>query len=109
MSNKNGNNVLALLLGAAIGVGAGILFAPNKGSKTREKIKGNLNDWKIDLNNKLADYEEDIREKFSGSKEDLKQSVDNLLSNSSYKAEETILFLEEKLAELKKQNAKLQK
>ncbi len=45
MSNKNGNNVLALLLGAAIGVGAGILFAPNKGSKTREKIKGNFNDW----------------------------------------------------------------
>ncbi len=107
MANNNGNNAIALLLGAAIGVGVGILFAPDKGSKTREKIKGNFDDWKIDLNNKLADYEEDIRSKFS--KEDLKETVDKLLSNSSYKAEEAISFLEEKLAELKKQNAKLQK
>ena len=109
MSNKNGNNALALLVGAAIGVGVGILFAPDKGSKTRAKIKDNLDDWKIDVNNKLADYEEDIRAKLSGSKENLKESVENLLSNSSYKAEEAISFLEEKLAELKKQNAKLQK
>jgi len=109
MANNNGNNAIALLLGAAIGVGVGILFAPDKGSKTREKIKGNLDDWKIDVNNKLADYEEDIRAKLSGSKEDLKETVENLLSNSSYKAEEAISFLEEKLAELKQQNAKLQK
>ena len=77
MSSKNGNNAFALLVGAAIGVGVGILFAPDKGSKTREKLKGNLDDWKIDVNNKLADYEEDIREKISGSKGDLKESVEN--------------------------------
>ena len=109
MANNNGNNALALLLGAAIGVGIGILFAPDKGSKTRAKIKGNLDDWKIDVNNKLADYEEGIRAKLSGSKEEFSETVENLLSNSSYKAEEAISFLEEKLAELKKQNAKLQK
>lgn len=109
MANNNGNNAIALLLGAAIGVGIGILFAPDKGSRTREKIKGNLDDWKIDLNNKLADYEEGIRSKLSGSKEEFSETIENLLSNSSYKAEEAISFLEEKLAELKKQNAKLQK
>ena len=106
---KNDKTILALLAGAAIGVGLGILFAPDKGSKTRAKIKGNFDDWKIDVNNKLADYEEDIRAKLSGSKEEFSETVENLLSNSSYKAEDAISFLEEKLAELKQQNAKLQK
>ncbi len=98
MSGRNSESILALLAGAAIGVGLGILFAPDKGSKTREKIKIGFDDLK-----------DEAKEKFSGSKEELKEAVDNLLSKSSYKAEEAITFLEEKLAELKKQNAKLQK
>lgn len=98
MSGRNSESILALLAGAAIGVGIGILFAPDKGSKTREKIKTGFDDLK-----------DEAKEKFSGSKEELKEAVDNLLSKSSYKAEEAITFLEEKLAELKKQNAKLQK
>ncbi|NMH25820.1 YtxH domain-containing protein [Flavobacterium solisilvae] len=98
MSGRNSESILALLAGAAIGVGLGILFAPDKGSKTRVKIKTGFDDLK-----------DEAKEKFSGSKEELKEAVDNLLSKSSYKAEEAITFLEEKLAELKKQNAKLQK
>ena len=98
MSTKNGNSILALLAGAAIGVGLGILFAPDKGSKTREKIKEGLDDLK-----------DETKEKFSKTKGELKDTVEDLLSHSSYKAEEAITFLEEKLAELKKHNAKLQK
>jgi len=108
MSGKS-DSVLALLAGAAIGVGIGILFAPDKGSKTREKIKGNLDDLKDELKSKFNSVEEEAKQKFSQSKDELKETVDNLLSKSSYKAEEAISYLEEKLAELKKQNAKLQK
>ncbi len=109
MSSKTGNSVIALLAGAAIGIGLGILFAPDKGSKTREKMKEGFDDLKNQANSKWNSLEEETKEKFSKTKDDLIETVEDLLSNSSYKAEEAITFLEEKLAELKKQNAKLQK
>ena len=109
MSSKTGNSILALLAGAAIGVGLGILFAPDKGSKTRNKMKDGFDDLKDQAKSKWDALEEETKEKFSKSKEDLIETVEDLLSNSSYKAEEAITFLEEKLAELKKQNAKFQK
>jgi gas vesicle protein len=109
MSSKTSNSVIALLAGAAIGVGLGILFAPDKGSKTREKMKEGFDDLKNQANSKWNSLEEETKEKFSKTKDDLIETVEDLLSNSSYKAEEAITFLEEKLAELKKQNAKLQK
>uniref|UniRef100_UPI00404A35A4 YtxH domain-containing protein n=1 Tax=Flavobacterium sp. TaxID=239 RepID=UPI00404A35A4 len=108
MSNRS-DNALALLIGAAIGAGLGILFAPDKGEATREKIKVGFDDLKEQTKNKISTLEEDAKDKISHTKEDLKEAVENILSKSSYKAEETITFLEEKLAELKKQNAKLQR
>jgi len=109
MSSKNGNSILAILAGAAIGVGLGILFAPDKGSKTREKLKEGFDDLNGEAKTKWDALEEETKEKFSKTKDELKETVEDLLSSSSYKAEEAITFLEEKLAELKKQNAKLQK
>lgn len=109
MSGRSSDSILALLAGAAIGVGIGILFAPDKGSKTREKIKNSLDDLKDEVKTKFNSAEEEAKVKFSQTKDELKETVENLLSKSSYKAEEAITFLEEKLAELKKQNAKLQK
>ncbi|MFM2213734.1 MAG: hypothetical protein RL427_997 [Bacteroidota bacterium] len=108
MSNKD-NNLIALLAGAAIGVGLGILFAPDKGSKTREKIKDNLDDLKEEVKTKFNSLEGEAKEKLAKSKDELKETVEELISKSSYKTEEAISFLEEKLAELKKQNAKYQK
>jgi gas vesicle protein len=109
MSSKPENNIVALLAGAAIGIGLGILFAPDKGSKTREKMKEGFDDLKDQANSKWNSLEKETKEKFSKTKDDLIETVEDLLSNSSYKAEEAITYLEEKLAELKKQNAKLQK
>jgi gas vesicle protein len=109
MATKNDNSIVALLAGAAIGVGIGILFAPDKGSNTREKLKVGFDDLKDQAKSKLDFLDDETKEKFSNAKDNLKDRVESFFSDSSYKAEETITFLEEKLAELKKQNSKLQK
>lgn len=109
MSNNTGNSLLALLAGAVIGAGIGILFAPDKGSKTRQKIKDGYDDVKDNLKHKLEDASDRLRSKFSGAKYDLEETYEDLVSNMSHKTEDVISFLETKLADLKEQNAKLQK
>jgi len=109
MMSNNTNSVLALLLGAAIGAGIGILFAPDKGSKTREKIKDGYDDAKDNLKHKFEDITHQLRNKFSKSNHNLDETYEELVSSMSYKTEDIISFLETKLADLKAQNAKLQK
>ena len=109
MSN-NTNSVLALLLGAAVGAGIGILFAPDKGSKTREKIKDGYDDAKDNLKHKFEDVTHQLRDKFAKSNHhSLEDTYEELVSSLSHKTEDVISFLENKLADLKAQNAKLQK
>ncbi|MFV8346245.1 YtxH domain-containing protein [Flavobacterium sp. ZB4P13] len=98
MSNNAGNTLVAVLTGVAIGAGIGILFAPDKGSKTRGKIKDGFDTASLEL-----------KDKFTSAKYDLEETYEELVSNMSHKTEDVISFLEEKLAELKRQNAKLQK
>lgn len=109
MSNNTGNTLLALLTGAAIGAGVGILFAPDKGSKTRGKIKDGYKDAQKDLVKKYETLSEEVKSRLSSAKIDLEGSYEDLLDNMSHKTEDVILFLEDKLAELKAKNAKLQK
>ena len=109
MSNKTGNTVFALLIGAAIGAVVGILLAPDKGSNTRKKIKDGLDHDTNDLKNKFGDLSDNVREKLSDAKFDMEETYEDLVSNMSHKTEDVISFLETKLADLKKANAKLQK
>ena len=40
--SKAGNTILALITGAAIGAGLGLLYAPESGDKTRKKISSEI-------------------------------------------------------------------
>lgn len=109
MSNDNGNMFLALLTGAAIGVGLGILYAPDKGTETRHKIKQKA----IDAKNEVADTISRVTEELSRTAEtkkiDFETALEKTISNLSYKADDIIVALENKLEELRKKNAQLQK
>ncbi|NOS92801.1 MAG: YtxH domain-containing protein [Cyclobacteriaceae bacterium] len=55
MSKKGSNALMAFLAGAAVGAVLGILYAPDKGSNTREKLSYRLDKYKKMLEDYLAD------------------------------------------------------
>jgi len=109
MPNNTGHTVIALFTGVLVGAGLGILFAPDKGSVTRGKIKAGLEEGKEELSEKFDEMIKLLRKKGGNIKTDLENNIESLVSSGSYKAEEAIEFLEKQLDILKAKNAKFQK
>lgn len=67
--NDNGKILAALLAGMAAGAAIGLLFAPEKGTDTREKI-----------NDSLKDLGDAIKERSAEQMENLKDLKENVLA-----------------------------
>ena len=104
--SRNSDLGIALLIGVAVGAGLGILLAPDKGSKTREKIKDGFDDAKKKVKDKYDSVSSDIKERISNVNPE--EAYNDIVSNLSQKSEDVIKFMEEKLAKLKTEAAKYQ-
>lgn len=109
MSDNTGNTFLALLTGAAIGVGVGILYAPDKGTKTRTKIKNKALETKNEVTDRISQLTEELSKTADVKKADFEKTLEKSISSMSYKADDIIVTLEKKLEELRLKNAQLQK
>jgi gas vesicle protein len=92
---STGKVVLGTVAGLAIGGILGVLFAPEKGSVTRQQIMDSGNDYADELKSKYNDFAEALSEKFQSGKEfaqvvaengkaeldELKKDVNNTASN----------------------------
>lgn len=83
---SSGKVLLGVLAGVAAGAVLGILFAPDKGSKTRKKIVDSSEDVLDDMSDKLKSFVEDITKKI----EDLKHEAVKVSKNGKAMADEVV-------------------
>lgn len=107
--SQNNNTLIGILAGSAIGALIGVLFAPEKGSITREKLKAEALNAKESMEERMAELESKVKDTVANEKASLDDKMDSILSDASYKAEDLINTLEEKLQNLKEKNKKFQK
>lgn len=74
---KSSKVLLGVLGGVAVGAIAGILFAPEKGSKTRKKILDKGKSYAKDAKGKFADLTKDLASKYENILDDAKVMVDH--------------------------------
>ena len=108
MASNTGQTLIALLTGAAIGAGIGILYAPDKGSNTREKLSKEAKKTQKKLNKQIRETTSNLSSRAQVAKLSFEQKLNETLSSASYKADDILLAMEDKLEALRKQNAKLQ-
>jgi len=105
--SKSSNTLLALVLGGAIGAAAGILYAPEKGEKTRKDLSKKARKEQEKLTKQLKETRNSLANNAQKAKLTFEEKLNETISTASYKADDIIGSLESKLHDLRAQNAKL--
>ena len=75
---KNGKVILGVLAGLATGAFLGILFAPDKGSKTRKKIVDKGNEYVGEVGEKLNHMVENVTERLHFARKEAEDAVEEV-------------------------------
>lgn len=87
-SNNTGKVLGALLVGAAVGGILGILFAPDKGSRTRKKLFDQGQDLTDALTEKLSSLVDKGENELENAKETIKEKTNEFAHNGKTKVSE---------------------
>lgn len=102
--SKRGNNILfGFLAGAAVGAILGILYAPDKGSNTREKLSSRLDKYKKMLEEFIGQMMDRKAEESAGpaGQPSGPPAVNRIVTEAQEKAQRLLEDVDELLAQLR--------
>jgi gas vesicle protein len=73
---SNSKTLLGFVAGAAVGALAGILFAPDKGSETRRKIKSRSGELADSVKHKFNDFIDGVKHIYSSAEDGAEEFTD---------------------------------
>ena len=86
MSNGTAKVIGAVIAGTVAGLVLGVLFAPDKGSKTRSRLAGSAKDLADDLKYKMREEANELRIKAEELEAQADKKLDGLASKIKMKA-----------------------
>ena len=98
MSNRSGGSFLAIVIGVALGGFLGVLFAPDKGVNTRDKLTFKLDKYK----KQLEDLLNDLKENGEALENEAKSEGEKIVKDAKLKAEKLLDDVNGLISQIKK-------